>query len=246
MEGKVKRRGICPPYHPLQVISWVVVLLNIAIISVLYLQISENLWLIVLYYTTFGSVFLFAAVLMIIDPSDPVSLGKKSNPDSSITATCSLCDSIVDPSSKHCAQCNRCVAGFDHHCKWLNTCIGKTNYNCFVLLLFSVLCHSLITLTFSLQVFILGLKENNVLICCFSFIFGVESLVFASLDINLILLHLYLKLKGLSTYEYIVSKRMKKPRVESESALKKKSINELNDVDKTITGAGKSIKGESG
>lgn len=245
MVNKVRRRGILPPYHPLQVASWVLVILNIIIISVLYLPISTSLWLIVFYYTSFGIVFLFAAVLMIIDPSDPISLGEKINPDSSITATCTLCDSIVDPTSKHCAQCNRCVANFDHHCKWLNTCIGKSNYNYFILLLFSVLFHCSIILIYSLQVLLLGIQEENVLICCFSTIFGIQALCVVLLDLNLILLHWYLKIKGLSTYEYIVSKRKKKSRVESDSSLKKSSINDLNEVDKTITGAGKSIKGES-
>lgn len=28
----------------------------------------------------------------------------------------------------HCRSCNKCVVGFDHHCEWLNACIGEHNY----------------------------------------------------------------------------------------------------------------------
>lgn len=243
METKVRRRGIFPPYHPLQVASWGVILINIIIVSVIFTPITESLFLIIFYFISLCSVLVFGTILTINDPSDPISVGKSSSPDSSITATCSLCDSIVDPNSKHCGQCNRCVAHFDHHCKWLNTCIGKCNYHYFILLLISVLSNQVILLIYSIKVLILGVNESNPLLSVFSLCFIIEAGVVVVLDINLIVLHIFLRCKGLTTYDYVVLKRSKKAQVHNENSLKNFHGSD-NDVDKTITGGGKSLKGE--
>ncbi|XP_007471989.1 PREDICTED: uncharacterized protein LOC103069636 [Lipotes vexillifer] len=41
---------------------------------------------------------------------------------------CHLCEVAVSVKAKHCSTCNKCVSGFDHHCKWLNNCVGSRNY----------------------------------------------------------------------------------------------------------------------
>nr|XP_039324059.1 probable palmitoyltransferase ZDHHC11B [Saimiri boliviensis boliviensis] len=41
---------------------------------------------------------------------------------------CHLCKVTVTKKAKHCIACNKCVSGFDHHCKLLNNCVGNRNY----------------------------------------------------------------------------------------------------------------------
>lgn len=47
---------------------------------------------------------------------------------SSRSWTCTYCNIIQPPRSKHCHDCDKCVLKFDHHCLWLGTCIGKGNH----------------------------------------------------------------------------------------------------------------------
>lgn len=54
---------------------------------------------------------------------------------------CYTCEAEVLQGSKHCRVCNKCVAEFDHHCKWLNTCIGALNYRGFLALLVVLTAH---------------------------------------------------------------------------------------------------------
>ena len=54
---------------------------------------------------------------------------------------CSVCDTHVQPRTKHCGQCNRCVNVFDHHCPWLNNCVGQRNYKQFAFTVGFVFLH---------------------------------------------------------------------------------------------------------
>eukprot|EP00268_Persea_americana_P041270 TRINITY_DN4109_c0_g1_i8.p1 TRINITY_DN4109_c0_g1~~TRINITY_DN4109_c0_g1_i8.p1 ORF type:complete len:294 (+),score=35.91 TRINITY_DN4109_c0_g1_i8:167-1048(+) len=45
--------------------------------------------------------------------------------------TCSYCNVIQPPRTKHCHDCDKCVLQFDHHCVWLGTCIGQGNHRRF-------------------------------------------------------------------------------------------------------------------
>ncbi|XP_031108320.1 protein S-acyltransferase 10-like isoform X3 [Ipomoea triloba] len=44
------------------------------------------------------------------------------------TWTCTYCQSLQPPRTKHCHDCDKCVLEFDHHCVWLGTCIGQGNH----------------------------------------------------------------------------------------------------------------------
>ena len=238
MDRTVKRRGILPPYHPLQIISWVVTLMEIITVSLIYLPNTRMLEFTVLFYTMQFIVIVLGILLMVNDPSDPISLGKASAPDSSITATCSLCKSAVNPSSKHCAQCNRCVAGFDHHCKWLNNCIGTSNYKLFVVLMSSVFLLSCIVLAFSIEMafqFIDKESYANLSVTCIVTFLSLITLIGI---FNLIILHIYLAIRKMTTYEYILEKRKKcrKVEIEGEKSTSNPDCNIELEVSKSING----------
>ena len=122
------------------------------------------------YYFFQLAVIVLALVIMATDPTDPISVHRRESRDSSILATCSLCNSNVNPTSKHCGQCNECVNGFDHHCKWLNTCIGLYNYKVFVVLLLAVLFNMIALSIVSAWVLIASIRKSKIRAKC-SFVY---------------------------------------------------------------------------
>eukprot|EP00359_Climacostomum_virens_P010688 CAMPEP_0204911180 /NCGR_PEP_ID=MMETSP1397-20131031/9581_1 /ASSEMBLY_ACC=CAM_ASM_000891 /TAXON_ID=49980 /ORGANISM="Climacostomum Climacostomum virens, Strain Stock W-24" /LENGTH=210 /DNA_ID=CAMNT_0052081641 /DNA_START=605 /DNA_END=1237 /DNA_ORIENTATION=+ len=136
---------------------------------------------------------------------------------------CKKCETHVQSSSKHCNTCSRCVNDFDHHCKWLNNCIGKANYKAFALLLVGFIALTavqFVTAMFSLlRVSNLQTKEresaedlyNDLRVhygACGALIgLSVVPCVFTC---QLGFFHIWLRWKGLTTYEYILKKRMAK------------------------------------
>lgn len=137
---------------------------------------------------------------------------------------CSYCDTHVANKSKHCRKCDRCVSNFDHHCKWVNNCIGGKNYRLFLSLIFSVFfscgVYCFIVGFFTNLYFTTNNKdlffektgyqlENDSIIIVFIviWIFGGFTAIFVLLDFNLIIFHLWLIKKHISTYEYIIEKR---------------------------------------
>lgn len=141
---------------------------------------------------------------------------------------CSNCDSHVADKSKHCKRCNRCVSNFDHHCKWVNNCIGGKNYKIFLGLIISVFfsCGSFcaigaffIKLYFSqderMQEYTAKILTDEIIFHIFFvlvWIFGIITVVFVILDLNLIFFHIWLMRKKISTYEYILGKREEAPK----------------------------------
>ena len=111
--------------------------------------------------------------------------------------------------SKHCKICDKCVYKFDHHCNWINNCIGEKNYNYFFILLISSFSNLILKVSFFIlsikNYFILGKNLNsNLKILITYFIFGLVDLIVSCNIIYLIVMHIYLRRKGLTTYEYII------------------------------------------
>jgi hypothetical protein len=111
----------------------------------------------------------------------------------------------VSESSKHCSQCDKCIDGFDHHCFWLNNCIGRSNYRtfCFLLAFLELEMFFICFLDF-LVIFRLGVDENFLVVVqlVFDFLIGVA-------NGYLICFHVWLKVKKITTYEFILARRKK-------------------------------------
>ncbi|CAG9318014.1 unnamed protein product [Blepharisma stoltei] len=141
------RNGFTRPYHPLQVLSWAIVLILAGTfysltLPPLYLDMQV---LSGISYSIISIVMcIFGFKVTSIDPTDPAvlaafnsqisgySLNSIELDLSELTKLCKICKVHVHSDSKHCRECNRCVNNFDHHCKWLNNCIGKMNYRQFI------------------------------------------------------------------------------------------------------------------
>lgn len=135
---------------------------------------------------------------------------------------CNFCKSPVNATSKHCIRCNRCTLNFDHHCKWVNNCIGDINYKTFVALIVVCMLLNLIifivcgtTLIESIistdqvkeRIYDYYQNDNFLLFQAIQAFLSFEGLTFTLLLGYLTGLHIFLRAKDLTTYEYILQKR---------------------------------------
>ena len=139
---------------------------------------------------------------------------------------CIICCSNVLSNSKHCKICNKCVEKFDHHCDWLNNCIGEQNYFWFFSLLWIVflyLSYNISIYAYAAAAFIKRTEDQEILMLENSAFFGfslklsfgftlfnalLNLFVFVNIA-YLIFVHIWLRCKGITTYEYIVDKLAK-------------------------------------
>ena len=162
---KPRKHGLEAPFHPVQILSWVITFYNTLIFSILILPeydkksvIVFSIIFMILFLTFIGAGYIVSKT----DPTDPrvyennyssnleytlyrdkakIEVKVEEKVEEEINAglcrTCTLCTSHVSISSRHCMRCGRCTIGFDHHCKLLNNCIGVKNYSYFIILIFS-------------------------------------------------------------------------------------------------------------
>nr|XP_030712358.1 probable palmitoyltransferase ZDHHC11B [Globicephala melas] len=174
---------------------------------------------------------------------------------------CYLCEVTVTVKAKHCSTCNKCVSGFDHHCKWLNNCVGSRNYWYFFASVASaaagLLCMVATLLYIFTQYFInpAGLRtdphyrsisdQNTWLLLLPLFPVRTSTPVFLGIGAltlllelisllllgHLLLLHLYLRAKRLSMFEYIMQnnklQRSKPPAVKRDVTPPRKGLLQL-------------------
>ncbi|XP_074842094.1 palmitoyltransferase ZDHHC11-like isoform X2 [Carettochelys insculpta] len=150
---------------------------------------------------------------------------------------CYLCEVDVGPKAKHCSACNKCIADFDHHCKWLNNCVGGRNYWFFFNAVASAVLGVFLLILVILYVFIQffvnpadlrtapqfeRVNGNNtwlaflpvapaettatgiLAVAVITVLLGIASLLLLG---HLLLFHLYLLGKKLSTFDYITEQR---------------------------------------
>ena len=120
---------------------------------------------------------------------------------------CLICCSNIYSSSKHCKKCDKCIENFDHHCNWLNNCVGKNNYSFFYLLVFILLCDCL--LVAGIGIYLFFETDNNSKKHFQLIVTLIGGLANFGVSINfsyLFIFHTYFIYKGVTTYEYILSK----------------------------------------
>ena len=120
---------------------------------------------------------------------------------------CDICRSYVQIKSRHCKLCGRCVEDFDHHCMWINNCIGKKNYLSFVFMITFTFCSMVLYVAAIAVLWVEQLWDKYLAEMVVLWVSGLIITVFVVLIFNLILLHIYLKCKGMTTFELIVAQR---------------------------------------
>jgi len=223
--------GFQRPFHPLQVLSWVVFGCDVFLFCVfgvpLVDTVAAKVIVAVCYTTSVGVLVLACIKATSCDPADAhircQGMHLKNDPCADMPY-CTMCSVPVYPQSKHCRACNKCVNVFDHHCMWLNNCIGERNYRPFLGCICSVAvmtgivlgtCGYLFVDYFANEEeFVVRLHQNPLfseapremamgLLCSLV----VVNLPLFTLDMQLVVLHAFLYTQNLTTYEYIMNKR---------------------------------------
>ena len=125
---------------------------------------------------------------------------------------CNICKVYVQERTKHCGTCNRCCSEFDHHCNWLNNCIGSENYQEFRILInwfFAFITLHLVLFSSLWACGLLkasddGLGRSLVWVVCISA--GISVIVWL-FDLQLILFHVWLSAKNITTFEFVLFRR---------------------------------------
>lgn len=205
------KRPTCP-----QLISWLLVLISTIglFTTIVPLIRPPSFYIVTILYS-----FSLCAVLY---TGAAVTFSNNSSIQSSVQTEdqlsfCTVCQITVHVTSKHCRLCNRCIYGFDHHCKWANNCIARNNYASFIWLLCSVCSASSVILAAGIKVLVEGdfsekteeafnTKDSRGILAGAIVTMVISGCVTVHCCM-LLSLHLFLKCKGLTTYEFIVLRR---------------------------------------
>lgn len=235
-EARVRTNGFQRPMHVLQLSSWVVVGLDVLLFAIIGIPLIEAAALKAIISCCFG-ISVIVLVLAAIqatkcDPADPhirrqddgtVQVNKEEDEN---LPYCVQCDSPVFARSKHCRACNKCVREFDHHCMWVNNCVGAQNYRAFATCIAAVAVMTANILGISAYLLVdyfVNEREFEIRwhghiffesvakeVALAPFIFLViVNLPFFVLDMQLVLLHMFLTWQNVTTFEYIMNKRNK-------------------------------------
>lgn len=233
---RYRRHGFQCPLSGLQVSSWLCFLYQALITYSLILPNFPTTALIsltALYVPLCLGIVVTTIVITLIDPTDPAIKRKHSSQSSQQTVEapcpsfpklCLKCETHVGFRSKHCGVCSRCTAEFDHHCIWLNNCVGKRNYRWF----FVTICQieAVVALQAYSGVQLVGMimmegLENSEILAKYSiqdrgYLFLASVLLVIAFSVLilmcngfLLLFHIYLRIRNISTYEYILLTRLR-------------------------------------
>ena len=143
--------------------------------------------------------------------------------DSEFVYVCDICLTHVQERTKHWRECNRWVSTFDHHCKWLNNWIGDQNYKPFMWLISMYLVsniyfwimyiiHLINIIRYKNSSFELiykpAIDEDSIVVkIILWWIMLLLKLIIIFLNSHLIIMHIYLHVNKMTTYEWIVRRK---------------------------------------
>jgi palmitoyltransferase len=215
----------CPP-NLRQVVSWAAFsVLNLAC-YLLFIPLhtaAMATFLTVVNSTLTALVFALGLLVSLVDPRDPLITQQQGAKEtisevSDHARACSVCTAYISEASSHCRECNVCVLALDHHCKWVNNCIGAANYVYFIVLLVALQAQLALHLALSIDACQRAFRSEDISSALFGLIeelpFGVLAVIIGAVNLgifvangHLILLHSWLKVQGITTYEWIKGKQ---------------------------------------
>lgn len=226
----MRTHGFERPFHPFQVASWLVFGSDVLVYLACVFSLVDHDVKLVLAPLYLGTVVVLVAATAkatrcnAADPHVQLQDDAMEIEEDDSMPYCGLCNVPVFPRSKHCRVCSKCVDIFDHHCMWINNCIGRANYKSFFVTISSVAlmigtvlatCAYLLITYFTDQDAFQQRLEGTPVMCEIpkeTFLGLLITMLLINmplfvLDMQLVLLHMFLMSQGLTTYEYIMNKR---------------------------------------
>ena len=241
--SRFRRHGLEKPHNIYQFLTASIFLSDLLFVGFVYLPLFQEFQTYVLtgLYGGFALMtVIFWARASKIDPSDPRIYGEKIPFKGTQINYCTICKSTVELQSKHCAKCDRCTENFDHHCEWLNNCIGSRNYRSFFCATLFMTLLVLLKLMMASYLLITGLIDSSILqipdnfeekdphkFIVFIAVSSVKDPFLLLVLLNLFGFHVWLKIKGISTYQHLMNKRNKAKKVNL--TIKKEESSKKND-----------------
>lgn len=198
----VRKNGLQLPLNCLQVLAWVLAAFEVGFISAFLYSDKTVIPCIVMFIVEF-LLLLLMVLLYFIDPTARKTKGESGK------SFCRICDLAVSLRAKHCGQCNRCTEGFDHHCKWLNNCIGDKNYRLFIVLVVVLSLDKVFILFFVVNSLIDSYSNEEFGLFAGLILLATETCCVLGFCLNLLIFHIYLKCVGITTYQYLLRRREK-------------------------------------
>lgn len=231
----MKKNGFTLPFSGFQILAWLMTLILAAGFYALMLPVLEReikIMQAVLYSLLLILTGIFGFLATYIDPTDDTVYEERkarecSEPfdSSNYSKVCRVCKTHVKLKSKHCGECDRCVENFDHHCKWLNNCIGEKNYTHFFVLIIALELMVIDQLAIGVYILVEFFRKNSIAnsvnriyslsdISSPAYAAVILTICILSLTVlialaHLIALHVWLRLKKMTTYDYILYLRQK-------------------------------------
>ncbi|OMJ88987.1 hypothetical protein SteCoe_8901 [Stentor coeruleus] len=214
LQNPIRQNGYQCPWSLHQSTSYIIYL---GAILILFLQIFPSFGtlgrvLIILFFIiTITFLIYYLLKLTFSDPTDPIVIDFKNTNDPGLREElenrsnryCNFCKSPVSSiRSKHCMKCNRCTSIFDHHCKFVNNCVGEKNYVYFAKLIVAVEIFEVFLLSSGIAFIVrkrMYLEYQDIPIM----ISVLKSAIIVITNSYLIVLHIFLYKKRMTTYEYI-------------------------------------------
>jgi len=142
LDVPLKKNGFSGPLLFRQTVAVFFVLVDLALFLAVVMPAlregAERLGLTISFLAAWSVVSASGLWAMGVDPADFGQPDRKPEFAPSDMGFCHYCHRYVRPGSRHCWECNKCVEAFDHHCPWINNCVGSKNYWAFFVLIWSL------------------------------------------------------------------------------------------------------------
>lgn len=215
---RIRKNGFNWPPNKSVIFTWSFGISECAFYYIFYIPFllnSVDISLAIIVLIIGGLMFITLAFLtvmwMIKDPTDPLVKNKEAT-QTPQEYECLIWESYVSSNSKHCKSWNRWVVDFDHHWRWLNNWIGHNNYRYFFWLISLYAAGSiflLIPLNISCLVKFLKVEQiytkSASITLLSTMLFTKWVIIF--LVLVLLVFHIYIRCKGMTTFEFILQKR---------------------------------------
>ncbi|KAI6202750.1 hypothetical protein M3Y94_00476600 [Aphelenchoides besseyi] len=236
-----RRNGWSLPINPLQVVSWVVIILLNLFTLIISLPLPGHPTVPLIFAIAFVWITFCILYATSTDPGTgnsvvPVAFDRSLHSHVIEKNFCNICQINVQKGTKHCRRCNKCIDGFDHHCKWLNNCVGQRNYKAFLVLVASLVVFSLCSFIFflwSIGLFITKTSKEEPVPDSFAkdwLIFDVwnwfvlcilvvllDSIILGS-TLHLLSFHIMLWFNGQTTFSYVLKQRKRQKQSTDQSS----------------------------